>query len=247
MTTQKILQLNVWLGKIEGNLKRFLEQNDYDIICMQEVMFSGDTQEHMARTCFDVAQIVAASGMPHYFFSPEFSYRIADGTAEVGNLILSKTPFVETRSEFTSGEFLQNTVLSKEVQDAWNYQIAKLENGLVVVNHHGYWQPDPLGNEDSVKSMQRVADAILDLAEDSPLVMCGDLNIEYNSPAMRPLDFLTDLTHENQVDNTLSGLKYDGKVACDHILVNNRVEATDYVVRSEIVSDHFAVEATLKF
>lgn len=247
MTTQKILQLNVWLGKIEGNLKRFLEQNKFDVICMQEVMFSDNCAEHLGRTCFDAARIIEASGMSYSFFSPNFSYKMADGEAQVGNLILSRTPFAGTQSEFASGSFLQNAILGKTVQDAWNFQMARLENGLIIINHHGYWQPNPLGNEDSVKSMQNVADFVKPLAAEFPLVMCGDLNIEYNSPAMRPLDFLTDLTVENQIDSTLSGLKYDGKVACDHILINDKIKAVDFGVRSELVSDHLALETTVEF
>lgn len=38
--SMKILQLNVWMGKVEGELKRFLENNNFDVICMQEVMSS---------------------------------------------------------------------------------------------------------------------------------------------------------------------------------------------------------------
>ena len=45
----KILQLNVWMGKIEGNLKRFLQENDFDIICLQEVFASDDCQGHPLR------------------------------------------------------------------------------------------------------------------------------------------------------------------------------------------------------
>ena len=38
--SMKILQLNVWMGKVEGELKCFLENNKFDVICMQEVMSS---------------------------------------------------------------------------------------------------------------------------------------------------------------------------------------------------------------
>ena len=35
----RVLQLNAWMGKIEGTLKRFLEDEKFDVICMQEVMY----------------------------------------------------------------------------------------------------------------------------------------------------------------------------------------------------------------
>lgn len=249
MITQRILQLNVWMGKVEGNLRRLLEQNDFDMICLQEVLTAeeGSTREHLARLCFDLEAIQKASRLPHVFFSPNWGGKLANGTMQLGNAILSRTPFISTESEFAHGAYNGDTILGKTVGNNLNYQIAKLENGLTVVNHHGYWQPNPIGNEESVKSMQRVADAIRPLAEDSPLVMCGDLNIEAASPAMRPLDFLVDLTAKNQVKNTLSGLKYDGEVACDHILVNDAANPVDFLVRQELASDHLALEATIEF
>ena len=45
----KILQLNVWMGKIEGNLRRFLIENNFDIICMQEV-FASENQDCLLYT-----------------------------------------------------------------------------------------------------------------------------------------------------------------------------------------------------
>lgn len=81
----KILQLNVWMGKIEGNLKRFLEQNQFDVICMQEVMSSPDRELPVSRMCFDKSRILEASGMPYQFFSPNFGMDFAGGTLEIGN------------------------------------------------------------------------------------------------------------------------------------------------------------------
>ena len=59
----RVLQLNVWMGKIEGNLKRFLEKEKFDVICMQEVMRSEDQIGHVRRLCFDASRIQEASGL----------------------------------------------------------------------------------------------------------------------------------------------------------------------------------------
>ena len=76
--------------------------------------------------------------------------------------------------------------------------------------------------------------------------MCGDLNIVHESPAMRPLDFLRDLTYENNVKTTLSGLKYDGAVPCDHILVNDEVVASCLTVHPDLVSDHLGISVDIE-
>lgn len=243
----KILQLNVWMGKVEGNLKRFLENNKFDVICLQEVFSSQDCQDHLARLCLDASQIIQASGLEYVFFSPNWSSDLANGSLQEGNLILSRLPFLETNSEFINGRYTENTVLGKTVGNNLNIQIAKLQNGLTVVNHHGFWRPDPMGDHDSIKAFEKVASIVRPLSEQGPLVMCGDLNIIHESPAMRPLDFLKDLTTEADIKTTLSGLKFNGAVPCDHILVNNRVESSNFTVYPDLVSDHLALSAELKF
>jgi endonuclease/exonuclease/phosphatase family metal-dependent hydrolase len=87
--------------------------------------------------------------------------------------------------------------------------------------------------------MARVASHLRKLS--GPLVVCGDFNIIHESIAMRPLDFLTDLTHEHGIKNTLTGLKFNGSVACDHILVNDQVSVKDFQVLDAVVSDHKAL------
>lgn len=239
----KILQLNVWMGKVEGNLRRFLENHDFDIICLQEVFASQSREEHLSRLCFDLSQIQKASRLPYTFFSPNWGSKIADGTFEEGNLILSRTPFTKTQSEFVHGEYQADTLLGKTIGNNLNIQTVQLENGLTVVNHHGFWRPDPIGDEESVRAFKKVGEIVRRL--DGPLVMCGDFNIVHKSPAMRSLDFLCDLTHEHNIETTLSGLKFDGPVACDHILVNDDVDVRDFAVLPDLVSDHLALTADI--
>ena len=93
---------------------------------------------------------------------------------------------------------------------------------------------------------KKVGEVFAPLAKEGPLVMCGDLNIIHESPAFRSLGFLRDLTFENKVETTLSGMKFDGKVPCDHILVNEAIEVKDFQVLPEIVSDHLALMAEVE-
>lgn len=240
----KILQLNVWMGKIEGNLRRFLAQNDFDIICMQEVFASDNCTEHLARLCFDREQIIRASRLPYSFFSPNWSFDLVDGSCGLGNLILSRIPFTQTSVEFISGEYREHIKLVGQPSNCLNLQIAQLENGLTIANHHGYWQPNPIGNTDTVTAFTKVAAALQKV--NGPLAVCGDFNIIHDSPAMRPLDFLRDLTDENHIPTTLSGLKFDGAVPCDHILVNDQVLVNDFAVLPDLVSDHCALTADIE-
>lgn len=231
------------MGKIEGNLRRFLENNQFDVICMQEVFASTNRTEHLSRLCFDLSQIIKASGLEHSFYSPNWGGEIAGGDLEWGNLILSRIPFVETHSEFINGEYKTDTILGETVGNNLNIQIAKLENGFTVVNHHGFWRPHPMGDDESVKAFTKVGKIVQKL--NTPVVMCGDLNIIHESPAMRALDFLRDLTHEYHIKNTLSGLKYDGEVPCDHILISPGIDVKKFTVYPDLVSDHLALSAEI--
>lgn len=240
----KILQLNVWMGKIEGNLKRFLEQNQFDVICMQEVMSSPDRELPVSRMCFDKSRILEASGMPYQFFSPNFGMDFAGGTLEIGNLILSRIPIVAKTSSFVHGSYEAHTLLGEMPANNLNIQLTKLENGVSIVNHHGFWRSNPMGDEETIKAFAKAGEIVREVS--GPLVMCGDLNIIHSSPAMRALDFLRDLTEEYGIENTLSGLKFDGKVPCDHILINDEIEVVDFGVRKELVSDHFGLAAEVQ-
>jgi endonuclease/exonuclease/phosphatase family metal-dependent hydrolase len=89
-----------------------------------------------------------------------------------------------------------------------------------------------------------VADLIRDI--DNKLVFCGDLNLEAAAPAMREFDFLKDLTAETGTKQTLMNLKFVKDVACDHILISNDLEWSNFEVHKELVSDHAAVSVVIK-
>lgn len=240
----KILQLNAWMGKIEGNLRRFLEEHDFDVICMQEVFTSDYHGEHLSRLCLDLSQIQKASRLPYAFFSPHWSFDLANGDCTRGNLILSRTPANHVDTEFINREYREHVTLDAVFSNTVTIQIVQLANGFTIVNHHGFWRPDPIGDSETIRAFTKVANIIRRL--EGPLIMCGDFNIIHTSPAMRPLDFLRDLTYEYGITNTLSGLGYNGEVACDHILVNDKVTVKNFSVLSDLVSDHLPLVANIE-
>lgn len=242
----KVLQLNVWMGRLEGDLRRFLESCDYDVICMQEVVHSDNAAEHVGRLFYDAAQIIRDSKMPYHKFFANWSSKIANGTMDMGNLILSKIPIVSTEQIFTWGEYLPDDVLTAQPTNVSAVDIARLENGAIIATHHGYWDKSPVGNEKTIEAFSNVGKVLAPLAEEGPLVVCGDFNIIYDSPAFRSLDFLRDLTNEYKIETTLSGRKVPFKVPCDHILVNDKVKVASFGVVPEVVSDHFGLQAEVE-
>ena len=240
----KILQLNVWTGRIKGALIDFFKTHDFDVICLQEAVWAGDN-ERLANFFATVEQIKEASGLKYELKSSNWGMEIfADDRMEQGNVILSRYPIKREESELVHGEYGVAKTVKDFYEHAYTLQIAELENGVTIVNHHGYWQPTPVGNETTVEVMKKVAAVVHEIK--GPVVMCGDLNIVHKAPAMRELDFLRDLTEENGIKNTLSGLKFNGEVACDHILVNDLVEVVRFEMLPDLVSDHRALTAEIK-
>ena len=241
----KILQLNIWTGRIKGALLDFLRNNDFDVICLQEAVWSNrdDIIENFSAS---IRQISEASGLSNISVSSNWQMRfLDDGLVDQGNVILSREKVISEKIESVYGErtFIKSI---KDFSDhEYTLQIVRLASGLTVVNHHGYWLADPLGDKTTVEAMKKVASYIKKI--NGPLVMCGDLNIVHASPAMRELDFLRDLTEEYGVTNTLAGLKFNGKVACDHILVNDKITVKDFKVLDRVVSDHKGLVAEINF
>ena len=245
MDTIKILQLNVWTGRIKGALRNFFTNNRFDVICLQEAIWAdSDHNDILESFGVTVDQIKAITGLEYDSRASNWSVNALGTEVQQGNAIISRFKITNETIETVHGNYKIATTRQDLLNHCYKAQLITLENGLSVLNYHGYWLTDPMGDNTTVEVMHKVANLARQVT--SPLVMCGDLNVVYDSPAMRELDFLTDLTHEHGINNTLAGLNFAGEVACDHILINDQVTPQSFTVLDEIVSDHKPLLATIK-
>ena len=245
----KILQINNWTGRIKDGLSRFIAKGNYDVVCAQEAIWSDNCNDYLESYVDTVDKIARIAGFDYVFKSSHYGTKTLDGTAqfELGNVILSKIPFVSTEDKLLLGEYsVINSISDVKNVTGHCYRAQKvtLENGVVIVNYHGYWLKDPLGDETSVECMRKVADFIKD--NYSSTIMCGDLNVVSESPSMRELDFMQDLTAINQVKTTLRNIRFVKDVACDHILITNELECKSFEVIDAPISDHRALFAEIE-
>ncbi len=246
----KVLQLNVWTGRMKGALTRFLSEHDYDIICLQEAVWSDDGDAGLGYFVDTANDLKKASGLEYEARVSNWGVALFDEgeTMDQGNVILSRYPIVSVEKKQLLGEYTPRRVINQKndqgIEHAFFALKVKLENGLTVVNYHGYWKPDPIGDAKTVMCMRKVADMIRD--EEGPVLMCGDLNVVAESPAMRELDFLKDLTAETGTKQTLMNLKFVKDVACDHILISSDIKWSNFEVHKELVSDHAAVSVNIE-
>ncbi|MCR5832491.1 MAG: endonuclease/exonuclease/phosphatase family protein [Candidatus Saccharibacteria bacterium] len=249
MGSIKILQLNAWSGRIKDGLSKFIADGNYDVVCLQEAVWSENDIGFVDLFMDSVDKIKAAGGFVYETRVSMYGIQVLDGSTRVerGNVVLSKIPFknieeIQLVKDYRIADSPENfrDVISYHRSPA---QKITLENGLTILNYHGYWLKDPLGDETSVECMRRVADMIKN--EPGPVVMCGDLNVTAEAPAMRELDFLTDLTAINNVKTTLRNIRFKKDVACDHILVTPGLKYHDFEVINAPVSDHCALTVTI--
>lgn len=239
----KLIQLNIWEGKLLKEILNFIDNEKPDILCMQEV-FSCRDYIYVPDMMFNsLEQISEELGYEYSFFSPVFTSVYAEVPADFGNAIVSKYPLSECAAEFTNGDYNPNLTSQNAARNTRLLQTCTVSVGgkkFSLANHHGHHEFNPVGNGKSVEKMQLVKEKIERLP--APLIFAGDLNVTGASPAMRVFDgFLESLTAKHGVNSTLSQLGKVSGVACDHILVGPGVKVKDFRVSEELVSDHKAL------
>ena len=239
----KLVQLNIWQGRLLKQVVEFLEREQPDILCLQEVYSS-----RIASPLFDFLSsleiIQQRFASYHTFFSPSYDMTLLDKQFSFGNAILSRFPLDDAQTTFVSGAFHSYKRMEDYVPNTRNFQraIVRPKNGkpFCLFNHHAYWEITPQGSPTSVEKMQLVANAIAQAPH--PTIFSGDLNVVASSPAMQPIHkIMRDLTGEHQVPDTLSSLGKAHNVACDHICVTQDVTVQQFTVSDELVSDHRAL------
>lgn len=238
----KLVQLNIWQGRILKHVVRFLQEQKPDIICLQEIY---SCKEHVPNwDSYSSLEILqeALPEMKHWFFAPLFSYKVWGRRVTQGNAIASRFPMSNEHVEFTHGRFVKD---EDHIPNTRNFQTCQLtiddKRKLSLVNHHAYWDKNPAGNPTSVKAMRKVVDAVN--AIQKPIIVCGDLNVRPETETMQLFKgLLENLTETHGVKTTLTQVagSFDNNntVACDHILVSSDVQVKHFEVSDEIVSDH---------
>lgn len=245
----RIIQINGWTGRIKDGLSRFIADGKYDIVCIQEAVWSDNCNEYLELYADTIDKIARIAKFDHVFKTSNYGTKTLDGSAqfEIGNAILSKIPFTDTKEKKILGDYSTVEGISdcqKVTDHRYMAQKAILDNKLAIVNYHGYWQKDPLGNETSVECMRKVAKFIED--DYHPTIMCGDLNVVSESPAMLELDFMQDLTAVNQIKTTLRNIRFVKDVACDHILITKELTCRSFSPIDAPISDHKALVAEIE-
>jgi endonuclease/exonuclease/phosphatase family metal-dependent hydrolase len=240
----KLVQLNIWCGKLLAQAIKFIDEEKPDILTLQEVYSTPNTYLSTLEGMYSTLETLQkATGLKNTFFSRTFSTVNGGISMDFGNAILTNFDISNKKTVFTNGEYQSQIDMLDPINNIRNLQVATLDTGkgnLVIANHHGFWDKNPLGTEETFEKMKIAFNALKQ--EEKPLIFAGDLNVTAQSPAMNLFDgFLTDLTKEHKITTTLSQLGKVEDVPCDHILISPEIKELSFQVSNKLVSDHLAI------
>lgn len=237
----KIVQLNIWGGKLGQQIIDFLNEEKPDFVCMQEV---NDLKGRAGYKFFaTLDEIKEGAGFDEAFMSANYSSGYMERKLEYGNAILSKLPFKSTKTVFTRGEYKQNFDIVNDDGNIRSLQVAQIQvNGttLNILNHHGYHLGiNKSGDDETMRQMGLIADVIDKLQ--GPIIFCADLNLNPSSESVKIIDKkLTNLSAANNLKRTYNQFSAVNEV-CDYIFINELVKVINFKMSDELLSDHKAL------
>jgi endonuclease/exonuclease/phosphatase family metal-dependent hydrolase len=101
----KVIQLNIWGGKLDHSIISFLNHEQADIVCLQEVNeLEGKTGGMFA----PLSSIKERTGYEYAFMAPAHTYHYMNRKCLYGNAILSKLPISDGQIAFVHGAYQEN-------------------------------------------------------------------------------------------------------------------------------------------
>lgn len=236
----KLIQLNMWGGRLEGVLRDFFSKQSPDILCLQEAV---SYQKGDAGFMLPVERIQEICSLPYMVFGPVFSFNLMQATASFGNCILSKYPIQKSEILFTNLEHKENFDFNEHDGNVRNFVHASIEiagKTYELVTHHGYHIPDHKnGTKETIEQMRQLAEYVKQL--EGPTILTGDFNLAPSSESLKELNnILTNLPVSHKLKTTRTPLTHKTEV-CDYIFINDGIGVHKFSTSDEMISDHKAL------
>lgn len=245
----KIIQINAWSSKLHHQLLNLIEEQNPDIVCLQEI-YSSNIKIGIEKDAYTAYETLK-NKLGYGYFSATWSFDYLGQKVDYGNAIVSKLPIKNPKTAFTNGIYSNLTKSIPpnflNIRNVQSCEIYPQNKKLVIVNHHGYHELNSNGSQKSIDSMKQVIKHIKTInPSNSPLLFCGDLNL---NPTSKPIELLessfefNNLVKESAVSSTLSDLFRISNLAvvCDYIFASDKIKVNKFLVSPKIVSDHKAL------
>ncbi len=241
----RLIQLNLWQGRLSRSILRFLKQQNADILTLQEVYSANDGAPLVHLENLEILEMIK-NEMPKYKVAnaPLYSYQVAGKPVTFSIAILSKLPIKNHEQAFTNGYYVEDVAQEAIPENVRNVQKITLEiagQELTVVNMHSHWGPRPVDTDGSILGMQKTVEFIGEAS--GPTIIAGDLNVNPDTRTAMLLDrYGENLTRKNQINSTMTELaKVVPDISPDQIIVSNDLKVKNFEVSEFIASDHKAL------
>ncbi len=256
----KVIDLNLWQGRLLDQAVGFLNQENPDIILLQEV-FDGHTADNDALNSFSVLK----TKLPDYkftAFAPAFFVTVEGTEIKQGQAILSKFPINESTAIFYDVPYGPNELdvadLKEEVHVnksdgsmiPRNLQHAVIQAGeitLNVFNTQGVWGYNGLDSPRRIAMGKVIAENV---GGKRNVILSGDFNMDPNTQAMAQVEkhltsvFKYDLpTTFNMQRKTNPGY---AEAAVDMFFVSPEIKIISHACKQVDVSDHLPLVVELE-
>lgn len=236
----RLLQLNVWGGRLEPQVGDLLDAERPDIVCLQEAISFGSQGTGLFITIEDIQ---SRFKLPYLSFGPVFSFAYMKGTARFGNCILSKYPIKKTEIVFTYLEHKEDFMWGEDSSNIRNFVHGVVDihgKPLNILTHHGYWvREHKNGTPETLEQTAQIAEYVRQL--EGPVVLTGDFNLTPHSQSIEQINaVLENLTLTHELKTTRTGLTSKTE-ACDFIFVNGQINVKRFAALDKVASDHKAL------
>lgn len=236
----KLVQLNMWSGRLERQVANFFKEQQPDIACLQEtISIKGN-----GAIFIGFEDLQKCWQKPTYgFHAPMFSFKFMNRTARFGNGIISTMPFAGQDSIYVNLEHVEDFDFEEHDYNVRNFQHVSisLESKILhVLNHHGFHIPEHKnGDRETLRQMQELADYIDGL--NGPVILAGDFNLAPHSQSLEQINArLINLSVKHKLETTRNQLTYKKEV-CDYIFINPEIKVNDFTASDVLLSDHRAL------
>lgn len=235
----KILQLNMWGGRLENQIKDLIEQEKPNILCLQEAISFSTSDSGLF---ISVEKIQTLLDYEYMAAAPVFSMNYMNGSAHFGNFILSKFPITKSEVVFTRLGHKDNFNFDDDynIRNFVHSRIKSKTKTFDVITHHGHHiRENKDGNQETDRQMKILHDYISAL--DCPVILTGDFNLHPKSKSLKSLNkSLRNLSVEYGLKTTRNELT-SKKEVCDYIFVSKNIKVLSFKMSDKIVSDHQAL------
>jgi len=182
----KIISINIQGGQLLENFLKFIEIENPDVILMQEVFTSDNSNDPK----YDILNTLRMFGFAYAHHAVTYDTKRNSSVVKAGNAVVSKYPFNNPKVYFYEIPYISNYEeptrdFSKVPRNLQHVEIPFGKKRLNVLNTHGIWGID---GKDSPARLN-MSKVILDnTINQEHVILGGDFNMDPNTIAIKSIE-----------------------------------------------------------